>query len=180
MSHSFRLAFCSMTVALGTAIMILTGFIPVGTYALPAFAGILLIAVVVEAGIKWAAGVYVAQSILSVMLAADQEAVLFFILFFGYYPILKNILESRLHQTWSRAAVKLAVFNAAAILEFWLSVKLLGVPVASFSVFGYSVPGLFLLAGNIVFLIYDYAVSLLVLAYFNRFHPIMKKWFHMK
>lgn len=180
MSHSFRLAFCSMTAALGTAVMILTGFIPVGTYALPAFSGILLIAVVAEAGVKWAVGVYIVQSILSVMLAADQEAVLFFILFFGYYPILKAVLEGRLHQRWLCIAAKLAVFNAAAVLEFWISVKLLGVPAAGFSVFGYYVPGLFLLAGNFIFLIYDYAVSLLVIAYFNRLHPMIKKWFHLK
>jgi hypothetical protein len=169
-----------MAAALGTAIMVLTGIIPVGTYALPALAGILLIAVVAEAGVKWAVAVYAVQSVLSVMLAADQEAVLFFILFFGYYPILKAVLESHLHQKWNRAAVKLAIFNVAAVLEFWISIKLLGVPVASFSAFGYNIPGLFLLAGNVVFLIYDYAVSLLVIAYFNRFHPVLKKWFHMK
>ncbi|QAT49653.1 hypothetical protein EQM14_07630 [Caproiciproducens sp. NJN-50] len=180
MNHSLRLAFCSMAAALGTVVMILTGFIPVGTYALPAFSGILLIAVVAEVGIKWAVGVYVVQSVLSFMLAADQEAVLFFVLLFGYYPILKAVLESRVHQRWLCIVSKLVVFNAAAILEFWLSVKLLGVPVASFSVFGYNVPGLFLLAGNAVFLIYDYAVSLLVIAYFNRLHPVMKKWFHPK
>lgn len=169
-----------MVAALGTVVMMLTSFIPVGSYALPAFAGILLISVVVETDARWAVGVYAVQSVLSVLLAANQEAVLFFILFFGYYPILKATLESRLHKGWSRMAAKLAVFNAAVVVEFWVSVRLLGLPTESFSVFGYNLPGLFLIAGNIAFLIYDYAVSLLVIAYFNRFHPIVKKWFHMK
>jgi hypothetical protein len=169
-----------MVAALGTAVMILTGFVPVGGYAFPAFAGVLLITVVVEAGTRWAVGVYAVQSILSVMLAADQEAVLFFILFFGYYPILKAALERRLRQKAGQYAAKLVVFNMAAVLDFWLSVKLFSIPVATFHVFGYNIPGLFLLAGNIIFLIYDYTISLLVIAYFNRFHPIVKKWFHMK
>ncbi|OCN02534.1 hypothetical protein A7X67_15250 [Clostridium sp. W14A] len=180
LNHSLRLAFCSVVTALGTAVMFLTGMIPVGTYALPAFAGILMISVVAEAGTGWAFSVYAAQSILSVLLAADKEAVLFFVLFFGYYPILKSLLENHLRRIKLQTAVKLIVFNAAAVLDFCLSVAFLSVPKESFSIFGYYLPWLFLLAGNVVFLIYDYAVSLLVITYFSRIHPMIKKLFRSK
>ena len=180
MNHSLRLAFCSMTAALGTAIMFLTGFVPIGTYVLPAFAGILSIFVVAEARTKWALSVYAVQSVLSVVLAVDKEAVLCFILFFGYYPILKAVLEGHLHLRWIRAAAKLAVFNAAVVFGFWFSVKFLGVPMDSFLIFGSHVLWLSLLAGNFVFLVYDYAISLLVIEYYNRLHPLLKKWLSMK
>ena len=165
-----------MAAALSTAVMALTGLIPVGTYAMPALAGALLIAVVAEAGTGWALSVYAAVSLLSVFLAADKEAVLFFLLFFGYYPVLKAALERRLHGRALRAAAKLAVFNAAAVLEFWAAARFLGVPAESYSLFGHSVPQLFLLAGNFVFLVYDYALSLLVVAYFGRFHKLVARW----
>ena len=180
MNQSVRLAFCSMAAALSEAVMVLTGLIPVGTYAMPALAGVLLIAVVAEAGARWALSVYVVVSLLSVFFAADKEAVLFFVLFFGYYPVLKAALERHLHGKALQAAAKLAVFNAAAILEFWAAARFLGVPAESYSLFGHSLPWLFLLAGNLVFLVYDYAVSLLVVAYFGRLHKLVARWLHLK
>lgn len=180
MSHSLRLALCSMIAAMGTAIMFLTGLIPFGTYALPAFAGILLFPVVIEIGTKWAVGVFVAESVLSVFLAPDKEALACFILFFGYYPILKAVLEHRLQKRWICMAVKLLVFNTAMLLEFWIAVAVLQTPLEAFFVFGVFIPFLLILAGNILFIIYDYALSLLVVSYCNRIHMSVRKWFHMK
>lgn len=180
MNYSLRLAFCSVIAALGVTVMILTAILPGMTYALPALAGILLIAIVSEVGTGWAFSVYAVEAVLSVLLAANVEAVLSFLLFFGYYPILKAVLEKRIHGKFSQAVVKLLVFNASALLEFWLSVNILGIPSDSFVVFGVSVPWLFLLLGNAVFIVYDYAVSLLVFTYFSRLHPVIKKWFRLK
>ena len=169
-----------MVTALGTAVLALTGLIPIGTYALPALAGVLLIPVVAEAGAGWAMSVYLAESLLAALIAADKEAVLFFVLFFGYYPVFKAVLEKRVRQRWLCLLLKLAVFNAAAVLEFLAAIRFLGVPAESYAVFGRQVPLLFLLMGNLVFLVYDYAVSLLVVSYFRRVHAVLKRWFHMK
>lgn len=169
-----------MAAALCTAVMTLTGLIPIGTYAMPALAGAVLIAVVAEAGTSWAMSVYAAVSLLSVFLAADKEAVLFFVLFFGYYPVLKAVLEKHLRSRALRAAAKLMVFNAAAILEFWAAARFLGVPAESYSLFGHPVPWIFLLAGNFVFVVYDYALSLLVAAYFGRLHKLVAHLLHLK
>ena len=40
----------SLLTALGVVLMFLTGLIPIGTYALPAIAGVLLIVAVIEIG----------------------------------------------------------------------------------------------------------------------------------
>ena len=93
MNKSIRVAFCGIITALCTVLMFLTGLISIGTYALPAFAGILLIVVVIEMGTGWAWPVYIAVSVLSVLLSGDKEAALLFVLFFGYYPILKAVFE---------------------------------------------------------------------------------------
>ena len=37
--------------------------------------------------------IYAAVAVLSLLFAADKEAALLFVLFFGYYPVLKSFLE---------------------------------------------------------------------------------------
>lgn len=175
MNKSFRLAFCGITTALCTVLMFLTGIISIGTYAFPALAGVLLIAVVVEFGRNWAWSVYIAVSALSLLLAGDKEAAMLFILFFGYYPILKSQIE-KIHNRATIYLLKFAVFNVSMVIGFFVSVKLLSVPEDSFTFAGIYLPWAFLFIGNFVFAVYDYALSLLVVSYFQRFHPYFSKW----
>ena len=175
MSKTIRLAFCGIITAFCTMMMFLTGLISIGTYALPAFSGILLIVVVIELGAGWAWPVYIASSILSLLIAGDKEAAMLFVVFFGYYPILKAYIE-RIRHKFVSYLLKFSVFNAAMVLAFFLSIRLLGVPEDSFTVFGIYLPWAFLIAGNLVFAVYDYAISTLVVLYFQRFHRFVGKW----
>ena len=89
--NTVRIAFCSLMAALGTAFMWLSYF-PYFTYAVPAFSGLVMLIVLIEVGYKWAWITYVITAILS-FLFAEPEAKLMFILFLGYYPILKASIE---------------------------------------------------------------------------------------
>ena len=111
----------------------------------------------IELGKGWAWPSFVASSLLSFLVVADKEAVAMFVLFFGYYPILKAYFEqfSRRFLTW---LAKYLLFNVAMIVEFILSIHLLGVPEESFTVFGVYLPWVFLLIGNVAFLLYDYCL----------------------
>lgn len=179
MSNSVRVAFCGIITALGTMLMFATGLISIGTYALPALAGVLSMVIVVEMGAKWAWMVYISTSILSLLLATDKEAVVLFILFFGYYPILKACLE-RLPKKTIMYLLKFAVFNAAMILDYFITVAILRVPQESFTIHGVFLPWVFLVVGNVVFLVYDFALSGLVLVYYQRFHKIFGHWLSRK
>ncbi len=178
MSHSLRLAFGAMITAISTVIMVLSGIIPIGTYAIPGLAGAFLICAVIELGSGWAWAVYAAVSLLAVLLAGDKEAVLCYILLFGCYPIVKAAIE---HKTKKPVQIllKFVFFNAAAILEFYLAVYLLHVPQESFVIFGVNMPWLLLLLGNAIFIIYDYTLSLLVTAYLRKFHSSVSRWLHI-
>ena len=178
MEKSVRIAFCGMIAALGVVLMFLTGLIPVATYSLPALAGLLNIAVVIELGVRWAWPVYGVVGLLSLLLAADKEAALLFCLFFGYYPILKALIE-RIQKRILVWILKYLVFNAAVILAFVLATQVLRIPQDSLSVGGVYLPWLFLVAGNIIFFLYDVVLSGLVLTYYNRFHRLIAKWFRM-
>lgn len=174
MSKSGKIALGGLLTALGVVLMFLTGLIPIGTYALPAIAGVLLIVAVIEIGAKWAWMIYAAVAVLSLLFAADKEAALLFVLFFGYYPVLKSFLERISNKVLSWIS-KFAVFNVAVVACFFLAVNFLQLPEDSFTVFGIYLPWVFLILGNAVFLIYDIALSGLVATYVEKLHHRVKK-----
>lgn len=176
-NSTFKVAFSASIAALSTVLMMLTGLIPVGTYALPCFAGIFISAVVIEFGFKWAAGVYVVVSILSFFLSGDKEAVIYFIMIFGYYPMLKGLIEGKIRLKAVQYILKLAVFNAAAITAFFIATLLLAIPAQEYTIAGFYVPWAFLIAGNIFFIIYDFAITS-VITYYIR--VLRKKLFKKK
>lgn len=138
-----------------------------------------MIVIVIEIGTAWAWPVYLASSILSYLLAGDKEAAMLFVIFFGYYPILKAIIEKH-SKGFTAYFFKFALFNAAMVAGYFLSIYVLLVPRDSFVLFGVYLPAVFLVAGNAVFLIYDYALSTLVLAYYRRFHAAVSQMFRRK
>lgn len=164
MNNSFKVALGGVMAALSLAIMLLTGFIPIGTYACPALAGILLIVIVIELGAKWAWAVFTVISILSLFFAGDKEAALYFVMFFGFYPILKARIET-LSKKWPQRILKLAVFNISMVAAFFLALYVFAVPADEFVIFGIYIPWLFLIAGNLFFIVYDIAVTRLVVLY---------------
>lgn len=117
-SNSFRIAFCSLMAALGAVLMMTGGLIPVMTYCSPLLAGVLLIPVMRECGVKWAWLVWLVTAALSLILSADKEAA-FFYLFLGYYPILKRGLD-RIRPKLLSFVCKLLFFAAAIGLMYGL------------------------------------------------------------
>jgi hypothetical protein len=140
--------------------MFLTGMFPFATLALPALAGGMLVAVVIEMGAKTAVTVYVSVSLLSVLVVADKEAALMFLFFFGFYPIAKERLE-RLRPRALEIAVKFAIFNGTVAAAFLCVIYLLGVSelLEEFGDYGKYGAWFMLALGNVTFLLYDIALT---------------------
>ncbi len=179
MKSSMKIALCGVLAALSAAVMFFTGIIPVATLALPAVAGCFLIPVVAEIGTAWGFGVYAVCGVLSFLIAPDREAALFYILFFGYYPVLLGVL-GRIKSKPAQYAVKLLVFNAAVIAETALSVFALGIPWENIDFLGKATPVVLLVLANVVFLLYDRALSGLIALYFVKFHDKVRKALRLK
>lgn len=163
-NKTYTLAFSSVIAALSLVFMFITTFIPVGTYALPCFAGALLAAVVLEAGYISASLVYIVVSVLSLILVSDKEAVLYYIAFLGFYPIVKGLLE-RIKNRLVQYIFKVAIFNVCIVAAFYIGLFLLSVPKESFELFGVYLPLVFLGLGNLVFIIYDFCLTRLITQY---------------
>lgn len=172
LKRSGQVALCGMIAALCILLMLMTGLFPFATYALPAVAGLLMVAVVVECGVKWAVMVYVAVSLLAVFITPDREAMLMFVFFFGHYPILKVTLEKiRLRPVeW---LVKFGIFNACVLAAYAVIIFLFQMPdiLTEMGGFGRYSALVLLLMGNVVFFIYDIALSRLINAYVLWFRP---------
>lgn len=176
-NSTFRIAYCGIISALSLALMMFTSLIPIGTYAFPCFAGIIIASIVIEYGYKWAMSVFLVAGILSVFLAGDKEAVIYFISFFGYYPILKGVIEGKIKNKLIQFFLKFFIFNIAAIASFFVANIILAIPAEEYTLFGVYVPFVFLIIGNIFFFFYDYAVTVFVNQYINK---IRKKLFNKK
>lgn len=172
MSRSQKVALCGVVAALCVLILFMTGMFPFSTYALPALAGLLMVTVAEETGASWGFTLYVAVSILSAILTPDKEAMLMFVMFFGHYPITKNLIEKARPKLLS-AVLKFLCFNACIVLAYLIIIYLFRMPdvLTEFGDFGkYSVVVLLAL-GNTLFLAYDFALTNITKAYNGWFRP---------
>lgn len=174
---SIKIALSGSVTALSFVLMMITSVIPVGTYAFPAIAGALLCVLVIEFGQVWAWSSFAAVSLLALFLCTDKEAALYYVAFFGFYPIIKAKLE-QMKNKYLQWVLKFLVFNVCIVAAFYISIYLLGVPTESFTVLGFYVPVVFLVAGNVVFILYDILISRIIALYVNRLRRMVFKNFN--
>ncbi len=177
MKNSAKVALGGIITALSLVTMLLTAVIPYLQYALPAIAGALLVLMVIEINKKWAFMTYVSVSILSVLILTDKETAMMYIAYFGWYPILKPVLESRIKTTPVCFLVKIIISNAAFILGYLIVVKVFGIPIDEFQSAQKWVLPLFLAAANLMFVLYDICITKLVEAYLLRWQKKFRKLF---
>jgi len=177
MKTSFKVSLGGIIGALSIVLMFLTSLVPFGTYAFPAFAGMLLVCVVIELSYPWAFLVYTVVSLLSMLMLSDKEAALYYVIFLGFYPIIKGLIE-KLKSKVLQYIIKYAVFNICIISAFYISIFLLSIPKESFNIFGIYLPWVFLVIANITFLLYDMCVTRIVTLYIVKFQRLLTRKKH--
>lgn len=177
MKTSFKVSLGGVIGALSLVMMLLTTLVPFGTYAFPAFAGMLLVCVVIELSYTWAFLVYFVVSLMSLLMLSDKEAALYYAVFLGFYPIIKGLIE-RVKSKFLQYLIKYTVFNICIIGAFYISILVLSIPKESFNIFGVYLPWVFLIIANITFLLYDMCVTRIVTLYIVRFQKLLTKKKH--
>lgn len=150
----------------------LTSYFPYLTYAIPALAGLFMMIPLVECGTSWAFGCYAVSAVISFVIG-ETEAKILYVLFLGFYPILKAIIE-RIHRQFLEWILKLLVFNVAAVLSYFVSSRLFSVPFDEFGEWGRYGALIFLAICNIVFVIYDIGISRVASYYMATLHNKIK------
>lgn len=172
LKKSSQVALGGMIAALCVLLMMMTGILPFLSYAVPAAAGFLMVVMVIECGTKWAVVVYIAVSILSLLIAPDKTAAFIFIFFLGFYPIAKGALE-KLPSRILEWAVKLVLFNVCIVAAYLLMIYVLKMPdvMTEMGEFGKYTGVITLGAGNLVFVVFDIALTRIISAYILWFRP---------
>ncbi|MBQ6264314.1 MAG: hypothetical protein IJK60_02565 [Clostridia bacterium] len=174
MKQSSKCAIGGIVAALSLVMMISVAIIPFLTYALPAAAGILIVLVVIEIDNKWAFGVYLTISILSILLVADKEVAVMYAAFFGYYPIVKKIFENHLPKSVA-FFLKAVLFIITMLVSYYLMIKLMGLEINELEKFGMLAVPILIGMGLVAFIFYDFVLSRLIIIYNLKW----KKYFHL-
>jgi len=161
--------------ALSVVLMMLTTLVPVFMYVLPIVTGLLVLFTADASNKKWGLGVYFSTAFLSLLLITDKEAALTYALFFGYYPLIKDIIEKL--PKWVAWILKLVLFNLAAVGIGVISFYLFGVSGDEYNEFGkYTIPILLIMA-NVAFILYDFCITknrFLLTRFSEKFKKIIK------
>ena len=156
------LSFSALFAALCLVSLYIASVWPTGQLGFAAVASLFVAAAVIEAGYVYGLSVYVAGSALGLLLLPTKAAPLLFVLFFGYYPIVKKLIES-LRYVVLQWFLKLLVFNVA-LTVIWIFLRAL---FFAFVDSPLSIVVLYL-GGNIIFALFDYGFSKVVYFYFER------------
>lgn len=176
MRQSSKTALGGIIAALSLVMMLLSTVIPFLTYVLPAFAGAVLILMVIEINKGWAACTYAAVSILSLILLADKETAMMYVAFFGYYPIVKNVYESKLKKL-PCIIVKFLTFNASVVAAYLAMIYIFAIPIEGMDDFGKATIPVLLVMGNVLFILYDYVMTRFITIYSIKFRKRFRNLF---
>lgn len=180
MKQSSRTALGGILAALSLVLMFLFAVFPSATIAAPAVASILLIFAVLEMGKGWAFGIYVAVSILALLVIPSKEAAVLYAVFFGYYPILKAILEKHIHKRVLEWFVKILLFCVVMTASYYLMIRFMGIEFEEIDKYGKAAVPVLLSVGTVAFVGYDYCLTLFVGEYLRRWQKRFKKLFRLK
>lgn len=159
-----RLTLCAMLSALGVVLLWLGSAVEVVDISMAVLASLLCVFAVIEYGGSAPWLVFGVTSVLSLLLLPQKTPAVMYLLFFGYYPILKEKLERKPRPiSW---LFKEIIFNLALLLLLALS-HLVLYPGASLASMLYYYM-LLVLAAEVVFPIYDIALTRLISLYLFR------------
>lgn len=168
MKKTKKLALCAMLAALGTVLLLLGSFIEIADLSAAALASFLVVFVFIELGGGWAVALWGVTALLSLLLFPSGASVFYGVL--GLYPLLKAVYERlpRLPE-W---VLKLLTCNAILAVYILVGRFLLMLP--DEILYGFMLY-VFVALANVTFVLYDIAMSRLIVYYSLRLRHRLSK-----
>ena len=173
---SFKVALGGVIAALSLLLMLVAGVTTSLVYAIPMITGAFLMVLVIEFGAGFAGLEYLAISIISMLLLGNKEAAIMYVAFFGYYPIIKSFIEKYMGKILSWI-VKYVIFNVSMVVAYFVVSKIFMITFDDMEVFGKYALLILLLAGNVLFVVYDIMLTRLITIYVYRWQKYIKRVF---
>lgn len=141
-------------------------------YVMPIVSGLLMIFLIESVSYKSAFISYISTCVLSLLLLNDKETALFYVLFFGYYPILRTYL-CKIKPIIVRIILKLIIFNISMLSVQLFLIYLFNIPFDN--TYGKIGIILFALALNLIFIMYDITYDKLIIIYDRKIKQKLSK-----
>ncbi len=167
MKKAKKIAIAGILTALAVVFLFVGSLFQTLDLSAAALGSIIILIALIELGKSWAMGVYAGASLLSMLLLPNKTAALIFMLFAGFYPIIKQPLN-RIKPIWFSYLVRITVFNALLTVLVYVSTYFFGID-ESFIGFGVIIYAL----SNITFLVYDFALERIAVTYAVRIKPML-------
>jgi len=153
-----------LLIALTLVILYATSIIPISTLSILTIASCLVPISIIRTSIKNTILVYIASSVLSFILVPTNIA-LYYTLFFGIYGIIKYFIE-KIRIIPLELLFKLIAFNLLLGIIYLIIKSFLVVLLPKLSLW------ILFLGAQVVFLVYDYALTLAISFFLNRFKSL--------
>lgn len=160
--NSKRITTNAFLIALTIIILYLNLILPISTISILTLASFIIPITLIRNSIKDAFLVYISSSIISFFLL-PLNIVLLYIGFFGIYGIVKYFIE-KINNITLEIILKLAFFNFILIIGFLIFKSFLPINSIKIPIW------LFIVLSQIIFLIFDYALTLLISFYLEKLH----------
>ena len=152
----------AVLIALTLIILYLNLIFPISTISILTLASLLIPVALIRGSMKSAILVYISSSIIGFFLL-PINIILLYILFFGIYGIVKYFIE-KIKNIPLEILLKLIFFNMIFFISFFLFNSFIAIQITKLPL------GIFWILAQVVFLVFDYALSLLITFYLERIH----------
>jgi len=170
-ASAFSVALPAVLTAFTLVVLYFACTAPTGMWGLVATAGLGPLAVVASVGVREGFLCWGGSSILAFLLLPDKFCAMLFAILFGLYPMIKSLAE-RFKPVWKGILTKFFFFNMAITALFFTMGALM---TATLPKIFEGKLWLIYLAGNIVFFIYDFGLTKLILLYLVRVDRVVRK-----
>ena len=162
-----RITFSAVSLTLTVICLYGASALPTGRVAALAIASLFCGICVSQYGVRYGVALYVGASLLSLLLVPKRMLVAIYILFAGYYPIVKLYIES-LDKLWAEWVIKILYFNVVLIV-LYMVFKAFFLPHLSSTIVMLALQymGLIIVALEILFVLYDWMLSYMI-GYYNQ------------
>lgn len=165
---TLRLTLSAIICALSVVLLWLGGLIQILDLSVAVLVSMLVVFAVIELRGKYPYLIYAVTSVLSFLLLPVNSAAMTYVLFAGYYPIIKALLEKHL-PIWGAWTVKMLVFAAGAVGILLISEYVLLLPMDWLWAHWYV-----LVALPPLFVLYDIVMTRMISAYLFRWRARLR------
>jgi len=166
-----RVSLTAMFASMSLLFLYLAAVLPTGRIAMYFLSSVFVMGLVIEEEIGLAILMYIAVSLMSLLLMPNILRVLPYVFFFGHYGIGKYYIQSRIKDKVAAYIVKLLYYNVALGLVYLLAQQIIYEDVLNTGMAFW----LFVVLAEVAFVVYDFVFDKVTAYYFNNLRRLLMK-----